>query len=133
MRNPRAAYLLASLFALSCGGSPTSPANCINLAGTYNGAFNNSCGGSATNVPVVVAQQGCSFSATIPGIANVQGTINGSTATFTETFLTCMGGTATGTATVSSSAINGTFSGTSNGGAGCCPAGPISGSFTLTR
>jgi hypothetical protein len=38
-----------------------------------------------------------------------------------------------GTATISGSTITGTYSGVSTGAFGCCPAGPVSGSFALTK
>jgi hypothetical protein len=127
-------FVLAALCVASCGGrsSPTEPSGCANVAGTYNAAWNNSCGGFGTGV-VVVAQSGCNFSAMIPGPGGgtITGVITGNSATFTLAFGSpCTGGTATGTATLSSTAINGTFSGGALGPS-CC--NPVSGSFTLTR
>lgn len=80
----RAACLTSLLLVAACGGSdngPTSP-SCANIAGTWDAAFANSCGYSATGV-VVVAQSGCNFSAVIPGQGTVEGRGNGNSATFT--------------------------------------------------
>ncbi len=122
------------LFVVSCGigshGSPTEP-YCAYLAGTWDGSFANSCGGTGSG-PVVVTQVGCSFSGIIPGFGGgtVSGEIDGRSAAFTLYFSTPCSGSATGTASVSSSYVHGTFNGTSSG-YGCC--GPLSGTFTLTR
>jgi hypothetical protein len=125
---------IAVLFVLSCGlGShdgPTSP-YCVDVAGTWDGTFTNSCGGSGSG-PVVVAQIGCSFSAIIPGFGGgtVSGEINGRNAAFTLYFSTPCSGSATGTATVNTTRISGNFNGGASG-FGCC--NPVSGTFTLTR
>lgn len=127
--------LLAALSTVlaSCGGSsgPTAP-NCQNLAGSYNATVTNSCGGIAQGT-VVVAQNGCSFTAAIPGTSTVTGTINGNSFTFTGSTAAPCAAPISGSGMISTSAVNGTFQGTSAGGFGCCPAGQFSGSFTLTR
>ncbi len=124
-------FLVLALWPVSCGDkSPTNPNNCANYAGTYTGAFNNSCGGSGSGFPVTVAQAVCNFSANLGPLGAATGTVDGNNLTFT---ITTVCGNLSGTGTISSSAINGTYTGTSSGGAQCCPAGPLSGSFTLTR
>ncbi len=119
----------------SCGIGRRSPSepyfNCDDIAGTYDGTFSNSCGGSGSG-PVIVAQVGCTFSALIPGFGGgtVAGEIRGKSATFTLFFAAPCSGSATGTATVSRNAISGTFTGGATG-FGCC--NPVSGSFVLSR
>lgn len=125
------AALIAAAAACGIGRrDPTEP-TCILIAGTYDGTFTNSCGGSGRG-PVVVTQAGCRFNALIPGFGGgtVSGEIDGGFAAFTLTFGTPCSGTATGTATVRTSNITGTFSGRATG-SGCC--NPVSGSFVLTR
>ncbi|HEY6948232.1 MAG TPA: hypothetical protein VI297_05380 [Gemmatimonadales bacterium] len=123
----------ALLWAVSCGiGShtPTEP-SCMNVSGTYDGSFVNSCGGSGSG-PVVVAQVGCNFEALIPGFGggNVAGQIMGDHANFTLYFSYPCSGSATGSASITGRSIHGTFSGGATG-FGCC--NPVTGSFTLTR
>jgi hypothetical protein len=101
----------------------------VNLAGTWDVAFANSCGAQSSSV-VVVAQSACNFSAAVALQGTVQGTINGSRASFTLAFASPCGGSATGTATISGNAVNGMFSGRAIG-AGCCD--PVTGSFTLSN
>jgi hypothetical protein len=129
----RAAFVglfLAATIACDDGndGSPTSP-SCSNIAGTWDIAATNSCGFQSSGA-VVVAQSACNFSAAVPLQGTVQGTINGSRASFTLAFASPCGGSATGTATIFGNAVNGTFSGRATG-QGCCD--PVSGSFTLTN
>ena len=116
----------------ACGGGgggrgPTAPA-CVNLAGSWNGSYNNSCGGRGSGL-VVIAQNACNFTAALPGEGTATGLLSGSAFTFTVVFSPCSG-SATGTGSVTGNAINGTYQGTASG-FGCC--GSVSGSFTLTR
>jgi hypothetical protein len=127
---------LAAIFCslTSCGvgrNSPSEPASCDNVAGSYNATFSNSCGGSGSGI-VIVAQVGCTFNALIPGFGGgtIAGQINGSSATFTLFFAAPCSGSASGTAIVGRTAISGTYTGGATG-FGCC--NPVSGSFTLTR
>ena len=127
--------LLTVLLLLACGhDSPTESTSCSAVAGSYRAAGANSCGGSYSGQPVTISQSGCSFTGAIPG-GSLTGTILSSTsATFTLVIAPPCGGTVSGTATFSSLAVNGTYTGTvTSSGPGCCPLGPISGSFTLTR
>jgi hypothetical protein len=126
MKNLFLLFLIA--VAVGCGGgsSPTS-SNCINVAGNWAASFNNSCRQSGTTL-VTVTQAGCNFAAGVAGQGTLNGTISGSTATFTLTYAPPCSGTVSGTATVSADTINGTYSGRA---VGCCD--PVSGSFTLTR
>lgn len=118
---------------VACGGSssPTAP-KCSDASGTYTAIVANSCGGTGRGI-VVLAQSGCSFTALLPGASTLQGTVSGNTFTFSGVFASPCAGTFSGSGTVTAGAVNGTFTGTSQGGPGCCPAGPVSGSFTLTR
>jgi hypothetical protein len=121
------------LLVVSCGGndSPTGP-SCRNVAGTYNLSFSNSCGSTAHGV-AVVAQSACAISAAVPGVGQLQGAVDGNTVTFTLTPTECAAGPTTGSGMVGAGgSISGTFRGTSSGGSGCCPAGTVTGSFTLT-
>lgn len=131
LRSLALALLIVTVAACGIGRrSPTEP-TCVLVAGTYDGTFRNSCGGSGSG-PVVVTQLGCTFNALIPGFGGgtVTGEIDGSYATFTLYFTTPCSGSATGTATVRTSSISGTFSGSATG-FGCC--NPVTGSFVLTR
>ena len=132
----RVAALSAIFFSLaSCGVGRRSPSepffNCDDVAGTYNGTFTNSCGGSGSGI-VIVGQVGCTFNALIPGFGGgtIAGQIDRSSATFTLFFSAPCSGSASGTATVGRTAISGTFTGGATG-FGCC--NPVSGSFILTR
>lgn len=119
---------LTILIIVGCGDdNPASPNSCANIAGTYTGSYNNSCGGAGAGI-VVVAQNGCDVSAAFQGEGTISGKIDGNSITFTLQFSSC-GGSASGTAKIESNgAINGTYSGTAIG-PGCC--GVLSGSFTL--
>lgn len=122
---PRLTALALLVAIAGCGGgsSPAEPASCTNVAGSYRASGSNSCGGTVTNQPVVVAQSVCSFTAALPG-ATVTGTISGNTAALALVFVAPCAGTASGTAMLTSSAIVGTYSGTATAsGAGCCPLG----------
>jgi hypothetical protein len=79
-----------------------------------------------------VSQSECSFSADL-GIASVQGTVNGTSFTFTGTTSAPCSIPVSGSGSLSGPAVNGTYNGTSPGAAGCCPAGTFTGSFSLIR
>lgn len=124
----------AVLVVTACGigsHSPTEPYGCADIAGSWDGSFENSCGNSGDGV-VLVTQVGCSFSAVIPtlGGGTVSGQIDGRYADFALYFATPCSGSAHGTATVSSTRIHGSFSGAAHGW-GCCE--PVTGTFTLLR
>lgn len=130
----RAAALFGAFLALaSCGVASHNPVepSCEWIGGSYTGTFTNSCGGSGTG-PVVVAQNGCAFTALIPGFGGgtIAGQIEGGFATFTMYFTTPCSGSATGTATLGGTYISGTYSGGATG-IGCC--NPVTGSFVLHR
>jgi hypothetical protein len=115
-----------------CGGhsGPTSP-SCSSLAGAWAEIASDSCGARAEKT-ATVSQSECSFSLDL-GIASVQGTINGNSFTFTGTTAAPCSVSVSGSGSMSGPAINGTYTGTSPGGAGCCPAGTFTGSFSLIR
>jgi hypothetical protein len=123
---------LTLLIAAGCGGGngPTA-SNCTDISGTHTENASNSCGGTFHGTGTVT-QTGCSFAGSIGGTV-VQGTIDGNNFTFTGTTAAPCSGPITGSGTITTTAANGTFTGTSPGGAGCCPAGPVSGSFTIIR
>lgn len=129
------AVALSGLFLslASCGVASHGPVepSCDWIGGSYTATFTNSCGGSGTGV-VVVAQNGCAFTALIPGLGGgtIAGQINGRTATFTMYFTTPCSGSAAGTATLGGTTISGTYSGGATG-SGCC--NPVTGSFVLQR
>jgi hypothetical protein len=107
---------------------------CVSLAGNYTGTFANSCGGSGSG-SITVNQTGCDFSALLGALkSGLEGTITSATTATISVNDPCATAIYGGSLNiVSSSTITGTYSGTSNGGFGCCPAGPFSGSFTATR
>ena len=112
--------------------SGTSAKTCPYFGGSYFGAYANSCGGSQSGY-VVLTQAGCAISGYSAGAATaIQGILTSATAATFDFESTVGCGSGSGTAQITNGVIRGTYSGTSNGGAGCCPPGPFTGSFTLT-
>lgn len=109
------------------------PRTCPYFGGYYFGSYANSCGGSASGY-AILTQSGCAISGYSAGARSaIDVTITSpTTATFKVNFTDGCSGTASGNAQISGGVITGTYSGTSEGGAGCCLPGPVSGSFTLT-
>jgi len=107
---------------------------CTSLAGTYNGTFANSCGGNGSGT-ITISQSGCDFSAYLTLLnGGLEGTMTSSTTAMVSLNDPCSVGIPTGSLNVApNGTITGTYSATSRGGSGCCPAGPISGSFAATR
>lgn len=130
----RLTFVALLLGVASCGhDSPTAPRGCVSIAGSYSLHFANSCGASVSG-GAVVAQEGCSVSAAIPTIGQLEGTLDGNSLTFTLSPVSCGSTVTTGTATIGANgSISGTFTGHSPGGSGCCPAGTVTGSFTAVR
>jgi hypothetical protein len=95
--------------------------------GSRNAFWSDSCGRSGSGV-LVIAQSGCTFTGTLNGLGNFNGTVSNSTLTYALQFTGSCSGTASGTATVNGPAISGTYSGTQSG-AGCCS--PVNGSITF--
>jgi len=131
-RLPKFVGALIVALVAACGGGgggrgPTAPA-CVNLAGSWNASYSNSCGGRGSGL-VVIAQNACNFTAAFPGEGTATGSLSGSTFTFSFVFSPCSG-SATGSGSLTGNAVNGTYQGTASG-FGCC--GSVSGSFTLTR
>jgi hypothetical protein len=113
--------------------STSVPAACNSIAGNYNGSFANSCGGNASGA-VTIVQTGCDFSASLAAIGvGVEGTITGPTSAQIRINDVCGTAIYGGSMTINGGTITGTYSGVSNGGFQCCPAGPVSGSFALTK
>jgi hypothetical protein len=108
--------------------------SCVRGAETiaYSGTFANSCGGRGSG-SLQLVRSGCIIGAVIPGVAAIEATMTGPT-TFDAVVkpLGCAV-TATGSGTIHpDGSIVGNYSGQSAGGLGCCPAGPFTGTFTLT-
>jgi len=124
--------LLLLLLPVACDDdkkkSPTQPTSCVNIAGIYDATYATTCDSDRDRVQVV--QSGCSFTAVFPGVASVQGTINGTSAEFTLRFASPCSGTARGTGTVQGNVVTGSFSGTAEGRF-CC--GRLTGTFRLVR
>jgi len=114
--------------------STSVPASCNSIAGDYGFSSATTCGGGGS-ATVTIEQAGCYFSFLIPSVPiGIEGTITGpSSATIRINHAPCGAAIYTGTATISGNTITGTYSGVSNGAAGCCLAGPYSGSFSLTK
>ena len=124
--------VLAAVIASGCrGNSGPTAANCTNIAGPWAASNSNSCGQSFQGT-ATVTQTECSFETSLGGTA-IRGTINGNTFTFTGTAAAPCSAAISGSGIISGSTANGSYTGTSPGGAGCCPAGAWSGSFTLIR
>jgi hypothetical protein len=124
--------ILVAFIAAGCGGSngPTA-SNCTDISGVHSSSSSNSCGGTFQGTGTVT-QTGCSFAGALGG-TSIQGLINGNNFTFTGTTAPPCSGPISGSGTITANAANGTFTGTSPGGVGCCPAGAVSGSFTIIR
>ena len=101
--------------------------SCANVSGSRNAFWSDSCGRSGSGT-MVIAQTGCSFTATLTGLGTFSGTVANSTLTFSLQFSDPCSGTANGTATVSGAAVNGTYSGSQTGN-GCCS--PVTGNITF--
>ena len=127
------ALLGVSVALVTCGksSSPTEP-SCPNIAGSWSGSYTNSCGGHAAGV-VGITQQGCSF--TFVGMPPIStGTLNGNVGTFSGSQPAPCANNGSGTFTVNGNMITGSLTGTATStGSGCCPLGPFTGAFTLTR
>src|SRR5262245_59504205 len=99
---------------------------------SYSGTFANSCGGRGSG-SLQLIRSGCIISAVIPGVAAIEATMTRPT-TFNAVVqpLGCAV-SATGSGTINpDGTIVGNYSGQSSGALGCCPAGPFTGTFSLT-
>lgn len=108
--------------------------SCSNISGIWNASLANSCGGSGSS-PLTIIQNGCAFSFSVPGFDLVStGTLSQQRGEFTFTQSGACAAKGTGVLSVAGNTITGSFFGTiTASGPGCCPMGPYSGSFTLTR
>jgi hypothetical protein len=108
--------------------------SCPNISGNWTASLANSCGGAGTG-PVTVIQQGCGFSFQVPGVNLLAtGTLSGYNGTFSFVQTGSCVANGSGTVAVNGNTVTGTFSGTSTSTeAGCCPLGPYTGAFTLSR
>ncbi len=127
--------LFVSSLAGGCGKgldrSPTEPVPaCRDVTGSYRAAFSTSCGKSGSSIPVAVTQKACSFTATVPGLGVLTGSIARDTADVQLDFETPCAGTADGPATVSDGRIDVAFAG-SQAGAACCSL--VSGTLSMYR
>ncbi len=113
--------------------STSVPVSCASISGDYSGSFANSCGGSGSG-SVTIQQTGCYFAGTVPQLGvGVEGTITGPLSASIRIHDPCGTAIYSGVMTMSGRTISGTYSGVSNGAVGCCPAGPVSGSFSFTK
>ena len=109
------------------------PPSCVSISGNYGGSFANSCGGNGSST-ITVRQTGCYFSTLVASLGvGIEGAITSPTSATIRINDPCGSAISSGTATISGSTITGTYSGSSTGAVGCCPAVPVSGSFSLTR
>jgi len=127
-----AAGAVLTLLIAGCGNrpGPTGP-SCSNLAGAWAETATDSCG-TRIERTASISQSACTFSADF-GTASVQGSINGDSFTFTGTTSGACGIAISGSGSLAGPGASATYNGTSPGGAGCCPAGPVTGSVTLVR
>ncbi len=113
--------------------SASVPPACDSIAGNYSASFSSSSGATGGGT-VSIQQAGCFFAAFLPGMGGVlEGVVTGPTSATIHVNDMCSTAIYAGTMTISGSAISGNYSGASTGAAGCCPAGPVSGTITLTH
>lgn len=111
---------------------------CPRLDGAmWTASISNSCGQSDTKKFIVVVQSGCDFTFTIPGNAGIvaTGNLSGNLGAYRFGQGPACTGAGTGTLTVESGvSVTGSFSGTvPNSPNNCCGAGPLTGSFSMSR
>jgi len=127
-----AATLLGVTF--GCGEglrtTPTEPAACTNVAGSYVSSYANSCGRSSIGDAATVTQSGCTVETAVKGVGVLTGTISDSSVTWTVEFAGDCTGTGTGVGTIDGKQISGTYAGFQTG-TDCC-ATTISGTFSLS-
>ena len=119
---------------LGCGpglrNTPTEPAACTTVAGSYVSSYGNSCGRFSTGDAATVTQSECTVKATVKGVGALTGTISGSTVSWTVEFAGDCKGTGTGVGTIDGRQISGSYAGFQSG-TSCC-ATNISGTFSLS-
>lgn len=113
--------------------STSLPAGCGSIAGSYSATFANTCSGPRRGT-ITINQTGCYLSTSVEVFgAVIEGTMTSPTSATIRINDQCGTAIYGGTATINGGTITGTYSGFSTGGPGCCPAGPVSGSFALTK
>jgi len=116
--------------------SPTEPTSCASVAGTYSGTGSAACVGNDIGDDggwagiVVIAQNGCTVSATFPGIGTLSGVASGNQFSYTLTLASPLCGSATGTAYLLPSGVINSGYRFPASSTGCCNA--ASGNFSLT-
>ncbi|MBK8599103.1 MAG: hypothetical protein IPP07_23040 [Holophagales bacterium] len=110
--------------------TPTEPANCKNVAGSYVSSYGNSCGRYSNGDAATVTQSGCTIEATVKGVGALTGTINGSSVTWTVELEGDCEGSGTGAGKIDGKQISGTYAGFLSG-TNCC-ASTLSGTFLLS-
>ncbi len=111
----------------------TAPKSCPYLSTVYAGEFDDSCGG-VVHADAIPTQAGCAVTVYSPAARAAFNVVlaTPTTGTVAVNFTDGCSGTASGTAEISGGILSGEYSGTSEGGPGCCPPGPVSGTFTLS-
>jgi len=127
-----AATLLGVTFGCGEGlrNTPTEPAACPNVAGSYVSSYGNTCGRSSTGDAATVTQSGCTVETTVSGVGALKGTISDRTVSWTVEFAGECKGTGTGVGKIDGKQISGAYAGFQTG-TNCC-AGTISGTFSLS-
>ena len=119
---------------LGCGpglrNTPTEPAPCVNVAGSYVSSYGNSCGRFSTGDAATLTQSGCTVEGTVSGVGALTGTISDNTVTWTVEFAGDCKGTGTGVGEIKGKQISGNYAGFQTG-TGCC-ATTVSGTFSLS-
>ncbi|MCL4806780.1 MAG: hypothetical protein KJ062_03140 [Thermoanaerobaculia bacterium] len=123
--------LLALLFLPGCdNSSPTEPAACTNLGGTWRMSVQYGCGRGWAD-QVVITQRGCAISGASTLVpVSFEGTVAGKSVTIRFTIAGACPGNVAGTGSITLDGVIGSFQGESTGGPGCC-AGTVNGTFTF--
>lgn len=110
--------------------SPTEPAACTNLGGTWRILMDDGCGRQLSD-QVVIRQVGCTYQgASSVGPVAFEGTVSGKSVTIRVNISGACPLTAAGSGSINLDGVNGTFQGEMTGGPGCC-VGLVRGGFTF--
>jgi hypothetical protein len=113
--------------------STSVPAPCSSIRGLYAATYNNPQGVNGGGA-VSIVQDGCFFSAQLPGIgAQLEGVMNGPNSADIHVRDACAATLYEGTLSVAGNTVQASYTGATVAAASTCPAGTASGTFTLTH